>query len=135
MGSSTKTDAPAGRRRTRQREVIADVIAGAEGPLTAPEILHHAQGTLPGLGIATVYRTLGLLQESGDVCAVVMPNGDSRYESARIGHHHHFQCRICNRVFDLHGCTLPPAASSVPAGFRVESHEITYQGVCPDCPP
>lgn len=128
------TEAPTGRRKTRQREVIAEVISGAAGPMTAPEILSEAQGTLPGLGIATVYRTLGLLQDAGDVRAVVMPNGDSRYESARIGHHHHFQCRVCNRVFDLHGCSLPPAGAHVPAGFRVESHEITFQGVCADCP-
>lgn len=82
-----------GQRRTPQRETIFRVIRDAAGPLTIQEILEGAQQTLPGMGIATVYRTLNLLQVAGRIEVVILPSGESRYESSNLGHHHHFQCR------------------------------------------
>jgi Fur family ferric uptake transcriptional regulator len=54
-----------GQRQTRQREAILRCIEQAEGPLPIPEIYDRARKSLAVLGIATVYRTLKLLNEAG----------------------------------------------------------------------
>lgn len=122
-------------RHTRQRAAIAAAIARAPGPLAVQQLLTEAQRELPNLGVATVYRTLRLLQDQGEVREVVI-DGEARYESAHLGHHHHFSCRGCGRVFDLDHCPLQLRRDD-PAlcGFQVESHELTLYGLCPACAP
>ncbi|HWK89864.1 MAG TPA: transcriptional repressor [Longimicrobium sp.] len=123
-----------GQRRTRQRDVINHVITAAPGPLTAPEIHVRAQRAIPGLGIATVYRTLKLMLDANQVRTVVLPCGETRYEAYNLAHHHHFHCRICNQVFDLSCCPMTmPHELPMDPGFVVDSHEITYYGRCPAC--
>jgi len=123
-----------GQRHTPQREAVYEVIREAAGPLTIPEIHDRAQERVPGLGIATVYRTVNLLQETDRIHEVILPTGETRYERAGIGHHHHFHCRVCDEVFDLDDCPVEiPDRANFSGGFRVESHEVTLYGVCPDC--
>ncbi|MBB4635083.1 Fur family transcriptional regulator [Longimicrobium terrae] len=123
-----------GERNTRQRDTIAEVIRDAAGPLTVPEIFERSQQSIPGLGIATVYRTVKLLSEAGQLQAVILPSGETRYESAQLGHHHHFHCRVCQTVYDMQTCLVRvPESRSVDRGFVIESHELTCYGVCPAC--
>jgi Fur family transcriptional regulator, ferric uptake regulator len=127
-----------GQRQTRSREAVFGAIRSAKGPLTIPEI--HAQaGKGAGRGkpgIATVYRTINLLLENDLIRAVVMPTGETRYESKEAGghHHHHFKCDKCGKVFDLDFCPVGfPEGTQVPGGFRIDSHEVTFFGLCPEC--
>jgi len=123
-----------GQRQTRQRDRIHQVIRDAQGPLTVQEIHERAQRDIPGLGIATVYRTLNLLQEGQQIQTVILPTGETRYEMSDLGHHHHFQCRVCEEVYDLDTCPVSvPDGSEVGEGFVVETHELTLYGVCPTC--
>ena len=122
-----------GQRHTRQRDVIVAVIREATGPLTVNEILHRAQERVPGLGVATVYRTLKLLQEGGKITTVILPSGETRYESTGLGHHHHFHCRVCDEVYDLEDCPVQIPTRELSNGFQVESHELTLYGVCSTC--
>jgi len=123
-----------GQRRTPQREAVYDAIREAAGPLTIPEIHERAQARMPGIGIATVYRTVNLLQTKERIQEVILPTGETRYEMAGLGHHHHFHCRVCDEVFDLEHCPVDiPDRSDFSGGFQVESHEVTLYGVCPDC--
>jgi Fur family ferric uptake transcriptional regulator len=125
---------PLGQRHTRQRDAILGVIQAAAGPLTVQEILERAQRTIPGLGIATVYRTLKLLQDTGGVEMVILPSGESRFEVSELGHHHHFHCRVCDEVFDLDDCPVTiPEGGALGNGYVVEDHEITLYGRCPEC--
>jgi Fur family transcriptional regulator, ferric uptake regulator len=125
---------PLGHRRTRQREAILEVIRDAAGPLTVPEILQASQRMVPGMGVATVYRTLSLLQETEAVRTVVLPSGEPRYETSGRGHHHHFHCRICDTVFDLETCPVEiPRGELFEGGYLVQDHEITLYGHCPEC--
>jgi len=120
-------------RKTRQRDALRSIVAEAEGPLSVPELLVAAQQRLESIGIATVYRTVRMMEEAGELRAVVLPGGETRWEASDRGHHHHFQCRICSRVTDFHGCPLHIHAGSLPAGFVVENHEVTLMGLCPAC--
>jgi Fur family transcriptional regulator, ferric uptake regulator len=123
-----------GQRQTRQRDRIFEVIREAQGPLTVPEIFERAQQAVPGLGIATVYRTINLLQDVGQIESVILPSGETRYEMSDLGHHHHFQCRKCEEVYDLDDCPVSVShGRATPDGFVIESHELTLYGVCPTC--
>ena len=121
-------------RSTRQRTAIRAVIDNAGRPLSPQEVLDAAQADVAGLGLATVYRNLKLLLEAGEILAVNLPGDSARYESAQHEHHHHFQCKACERVFDVHECP-GNLARLAPAGFTVEHHELTLYGRCSDCQP
>jgi Fur family ferric uptake transcriptional regulator len=123
-----------GQRQTRQRDAIFRVIEETSGPLPVEEIHQRAQKLLPRLGIATVYRALKLMLESQQIQQINMPSGETRYESAHLGHHDHFQCRLCHKVFDLQVCPLKlRAGATLPGGFVVEGHEMTLFGLCAGC--
>ncbi|MCD0163606.1 MULTISPECIES: Fur family transcriptional regulator [unclassified Deinococcus] len=120
-------------RSTRQRDVITRIMQAAQGPLAVADVLDRARSDLPGLGIATVYRTLKLLTEQGRIHPVTL-DGETLYEASGQGHHHHFSCQDCGRVFTLHTCPVAlPSGTVYPGGFIVRSHEVTLYGQCPDC--
>jgi Fur family transcriptional regulator, ferric uptake regulator len=122
-----------GQRQTQQRDAIVQVIRSAGGPLTVNEIFDRSQEHVPGLGIATVYRTLKLLLEGGRIETVILPSGETRYESAGRGHHHHFHCRRCDEVFDLESCPVSVPTGEYEGGYLVDDHELTLYGTCPSC--
>jgi len=132
-GSTPSENAPLGTRRTRQREALVELLENSAGPLSVPELLEKVNAGEETVGIATIYRTLKLLTESDRIRAVTFADGTVRYERAELGHHHHFHCRICDKVFDLEGCPFHLHAEGLPQGYVVESHEITFQGLCPNC--
>lgn len=119
-------------RKTKQRQAIQRVFAESEHPLSPEDVLSLASAYAPGLGIATVYRALKALTESGTLKVVDIPGQQSRYEMADLAHHHHFHCNSCDRVYDIHACpgNLEQLA---PPGFSVNSHSITLFGSCPEC--
>lgn len=119
-------------RDTAQRRAILQVVQQAKRPLSPQEILERAQGEVPRLGIATVYRTVKAMEESGELIPVDLPGEGRRYEQAGLKHHHHFSCRKCGRVYDLEGCP-GNLDRLMPPGFRLERHEILLYGLCNRC--
>ncbi len=121
-------------RNTKQRAAVQEILDSADGPLLPEDILERAQPLCPGIGAATIYRTLRALRESGGVREVVTPDQRVRYEKDGP-HHHHFQCRSCDQVFDIGGCRRAgtPLGARVPKGFQVEEHEVFLFGVCAAC--
>lgn len=119
-------------RHSRQRQAIEKALAGAGRPLTPGELLSEASGGAPGLGIATVYRAIRQGLDQGTIQAVEVTGTTTRYESAHHGHHHHFRCTACDRVFEVHACP-GDLAHLAPPGFLVTGHEITLSGLCEAC--
>jgi Fur family ferric uptake transcriptional regulator len=120
------------KRNTRQRRAIRRTIEEAGRPLSPREVLDAAQAQTPGLGIATVYRTLKALVEERALAQVELPGEPPRYESTGKQHHHHFHCRACDRVYELEGCP-DGLCSLTPTGFSLESHEVVLYGRCAAC--
>lgn len=119
-------------RNTRQKTAIRLAFEHAGRPLSTGEVLDLAQSDVEGLGIATVYRNVKSLVDEGWLSIVELPGEAARYEISGKAHHHHFQCTVCGRVFELHGC-LPGLERLAAAGFSVERHELVLYGSCPDC--
>lgn len=100
--------------------------------MAVAEILKLAQALVESLNQATVYRNLKLLVESQWLKQINHPVLGTLYERTGTGHHHHFHCRICDRVFELPGCALNEKGAA-PAGFVTEDHDIFLFGVCASC--
>ena len=119
-------------RNTEQRAAIRAVIELAQRPLSVPEVLEAARSTVSSLGQATVYRVIKKGLADGWIEQIDLPGEPARYERAGKHHHHHFHCRACGRMFEVPGCRVA-APDSVPAGFRVEGHDMLLHGTCRDC--
>lgn len=119
-------------RKTKQRDALRAVLEDAERPLSVDELLAVASRRVRGIGVATVYRAVGALLEDGWIEAVEIPGEPVRYERAGKGHHHHFQCESCDRVFDVAGC-LKNLRKLAPPKFRVKEHSVTLYGLCAAC--
>lgn len=122
-------------RHTSQRAAILRALRDAPGPLTPQEIHARAKRGEASLGLATVYRNLNRLEAHGRVEAVHLPGEATRYEPAGRGHHHHFHCSDCGRVFEVDAaCPVQDLqGETLPGGFRVDDHELTLYGRCPGC--
>ena len=120
------------KRDTQQRRAIRAAIDEANRPLSPREVLESARRGSPGLGIATVYRTLKTWVDEGGLTQVDLPGEPPRYEATGKQHHHHFHCRSCDRVYELQGC--PDGLRGLtPPGFSLESHEVVLYGRCAEC--
>lgn len=119
-------------RNTRQRGAIRRVFAALHRPLSPAEVLLAAQSEVPSMGIATVYRTIKALVDEGEIKSIDVPGEAPRYEVAHLGHHHHFHCRACNKVFEVEGCPSD-IQKLAPDGFQTEGHEVMLFGRCITC--
>jgi Fur family ferric uptake transcriptional regulator len=119
-------------RKTRQLRAIQDVLDRANRPMSIDEIRSAAQTHEGGLGVATVYRTVKTLIEEGTVLAVSLPGEAPRFELSGKGHHHHFQCNECGRVFETKACG-DSLRRLLPRRFQLTGHEIVLYGRCSEC--
>lgn len=94
------------------------------------EIWQAARAASPGIGIATVYRSLRILMEMDAVEIVEIPGISPHYEIKRA-HHHHFLCEVCRRVYVVEDC-LPGIDRLTPPAFTLKRHTLTLHGICAD---
>jgi Fur family transcriptional regulator, ferric uptake regulator len=120
------------KRKTTQRNAIQEVFEQDDRPLGIDEILKAGRQKVESLNQATVYRNLKLLVQNGLLRKINTPELGVLYEIAGKGHHHHFQCRSCDRLFEISGCALNKK-SWAPPGFVTEGHELFFFGICSAC--
>lgn len=120
-----------GHRVTATRRAVLDAMSASPRPFTIEEIC----GAAPGVGRATVFRTVKLLQESDVVCRVVLEDGGIRYQLSRSGHHHHLVCSNCGAVqeFSEPGLDALIQRTADGAGFQLEGHSLELYGRCAAC--
>jgi Fur family peroxide stress response transcriptional regulator len=123
----------AGKRYSRQRELIYNAVLGSKEHPTAEMVYQWLKPANPNLSLGTVYRNLNLLAQEGVL--IRMPFPVERYDGD-VHPHSHFRCRACSRVFDIEldqGPEIDQAAAKAVPGFQVEGHELIFTGVCPEC--
>ena len=120
-----------GYRDTSPRRAVVQAIAKKDKHFTAEELREQ----LPGVGRATVYRSLKILVESGLVCRVLLEGGDLHYQLSHRGHHHHLLCVECGASEDVAGCDIEDQLRYVAAAheFRVSGHWLEVYGRCRNC--
>jgi Fur family ferric uptake transcriptional regulator len=124
-----------GIRSTSRRLRVLEVLSEEPGDATAQEIYARLRDQGEGIGLATVYRTLALLSESGVIDALAHRPGEMCYRLCDEGHHHHLLCSRCHRVVELADCELDPWLDRVANdhGFVATDHRLEVTGVCADC--
>ena len=120
------------KRTTQQKRAIRLAFEEAGRPLTVGEVFEASRRHVPSLNLATVYRNLKAMVRDRALHAVRIPGEPSRYEQSGKGHHHHFQCESCGRVFDI-PCRIEDSDTEVPREFEVSRHEVMVYGRCEQC--
>lgn len=87
-------------RHSKQRDIVLKVMRENFIHPTAKQVLELAQKDFPDIGIATVYRNLNQLVESGHVRKISLPGEVDRFDG-NLSEHHHIVCRNCGMVFDF----------------------------------
>jgi len=122
-------------RWTAPRESILDLLSRARSHLSAKDIYAALQPSFPGLGLATVYRTLELMKELGLVVETDFGEGRLRYHHAEKGHHHHLVCRHCGKMTQVDESLFLPLAKSLAKeyGFAADLDHFAIYGTCSKC--
>lgn len=124
---------PPGVRSTAPRRAVLEALSAMRGRFTAVELHERARTLHPSLGLATTYRTLELLRESGAVRVLASEDG-AAFIRCHPGHHHHLVCVACGSVEETELCAAPAAEQvRIRHGFEVEHHEIELFGRCARC--
>jgi Fe2+ or Zn2+ uptake regulation protein len=120
-------------RVTPQRRTVLDAIDRLAAAFTPLELYDAARSLDPQLGLATVYRTVDLLRETGSLRQLVH-EGRPTYVRCHAGHHHHLVCTACGAVEETELCAAPSAAELRKRhGFRAQDHRVDIFGLCERC--
>jgi Fe2+ or Zn2+ uptake regulation protein len=125
----------AGYRLTEPRLALAALIADQDGHFTAAELVVAARVRRLGVGRATVFRTLEVLESIGAVERLDLPSGGHAYVGCEPAHHHHVVCSRCGRSSEIDDSGLRTVMRDVArqTGYRVDEHRLELFGLCPAC--
>lgn len=124
------------RRVTIPRQAILAILRVRRRPLTIKEIYNALS---PGdCDLATVYRSLNLLERMGMVKRVELGESAARFEllgEDDDGHHHHLICTRCSDIIELEECFPEALQDRIAArsGYAKVTHRLEFFGVCPRC--
>jgi Fur family ferric uptake transcriptional regulator/Fur family peroxide stress response transcriptional regulator len=122
-------------RDTAQRRAVLEVLRRSFDHPTAAEIHARVLGVLPGVGAATVYRTLRLLVDGAAVQELRLRDETVIRYDANTHLHDHVVCEICGVVVDVHA-QVPDTVTTAVArhtGFDITGYDLRFRGRCPSC--
>ena len=124
-----------GHRVTPQRVAVLRALLSGAGHPTAEEIHGGVEANFPMTSLATVYKTLGLLREMGEVAEIEVGDGAKRYDVLNPFAHAHLRCENCQEIVDLVDLEFEGLLEQVEetTGYGILSHHIDFRGVCPRC--
>jgi Fur family ferric uptake transcriptional regulator len=115
-----------GMRMTEQRRVIARVLSEAHDHPDVEELHHRAHAVDPHISIATVYRTVRLLEESGIITRHDFRDGRSRYEEQRESHHDHLIDLKTGKVIEFSDKDIEHLQEAIARrlGYKLVEHRL-----------
>lgn len=122
-----------GHRATAPRLAVHDVLAAAEGHLTAEQVAARVPGEI---NLATVYRSLSVLDELGVVRSVRLgDDGSAFWELAHPDDHAHLVCTSCGTVDHHVGSAATQLRDHLHQehGFEASDVELVVSGTCAAC--
>ncbi len=120
-------------KTTQQREAIVDAFLGSRGHVALEELLDDARKKSPRVGLATVYRTVKLLEEAGLAAARQFGQGQTLYEvTGERAHHDHLICEKCGYIVEFESDEIERLQdqSAKKLGFNVLRHRHELFGLC-----
>jgi Fe2+ or Zn2+ uptake regulation protein len=122
-------------RATPQRTAVIWALVDATNHPSADQLSSAVAARRPGVGLATIYNTLDLLVELGEIVALEFGDGRKRYEVRPRQPHAHLICTACGRVEDVTGVNLlaGPTQEAQRRGFQIYEPRFDLRGVCATC--
>jgi Fur family ferric uptake transcriptional regulator len=122
---------------TKQREIILEtILENKNWHFTAEELFAAVKKKDRDIGMATIYRTLELMQNL-DIVHVLDFNDDSRkYELyLEAAHHHHLICKSCGKLVEFSDQDINYFESELEEkyDFQITEHKLRFYGYCNDC--
>jgi Fur family ferric uptake transcriptional regulator len=123
------------RKVTGPRQAILEILRRHAHPMSSKEIF----AALPrGCDLATVYRSMHLLEGMKMVKRYDLGDGVARFEllaEGDDGHHHHLVCVRCAAVVEIEECFTQDLEEKIALrnGFKAITHRLEFFGVCPQC--
>lgn len=128
-----------GLKYTEQREIVLSILIRAEGHLSAEEVYNLIKTEKPNsqIGIATVYRALGFLEEVNLITSITFGTEGKKYESNNKAHHDHLICTLCGKIVEFIDDEIEKRQERVAKKnkFKITSHSMQLYGVCQSCQP
>lgn len=124
---------------TKQREALLESLYYNHNNrhLTPEEIFFDAKKRYPELniGIATVYRTLNLLEDAAMVTSISFGTQGKKYELALKPHHEHLICKDCGKIVEFEDEIIEDRQKEIAKKhkFKLASHILQLYGLCEDC--
>jgi Fur family ferric uptake transcriptional regulator len=137
--AGSDSSAPAGRglreRTTRQFQAVLDELDQSKDFRSAQDIYAAMRGRGAPVGLATIYRALQSLVDSGRADVLRTPAGESAYRACGQAHHHHLVCRWCGKTVEVQGPAVERWADQMADkhGFTEVSHTVELFGSCTAC--
>lgn len=125
-----------GQKMTLARETVLKAFLDIEQHTTAEELYEAARSRDPGIGQATVFRTIKLLAEAGLAREACRDDGARQYEHAwRHNHHDHLVCVECGHVVEFSDEAIEKAQEAIyrAYGFLPSGHRLELMGRCSEC--
>jgi len=122
-------------RLTPQRQAVLDVLRSCEDHPTAADVLGRVRRRHPGIGAATVYRSLAWLVENGAALELSLGDGASARYDGNTTHHDHVVCIDCGRAIDVRRNNPGPNVTGLArrTGFAISGYDLQFRGKCPAC--
>lgn len=113
-------------RLTRPRKIILDVLAESTDHPDVIELHRRVTAIDPGIAIATVYRTVNLLQDKGILERHTFADGRARYETADQEHHDHLIDVESGNVIEFRSEIIERAQEEIARqhGFEIVNHRL-----------
>ncbi len=128
-----------GYKLTTQRKAILGVIVENQDKHLSPEEIYDiVRLKHQDIGIATVYRTLQLLEKFNIIYRVNFDDGYNRYElnqDSENHHHHHLICLECGKVIEVKLDLLETLENQIEKenNFKIVDHNVKFFGYCEEC--
>jgi Fur family peroxide stress response transcriptional regulator len=122
-------------RITPQRLAVLKILAASDGHPSVDRIYEQVKTDFPTTSLATVYKTLTLLKELGEVLELGFPDGSNRYDGNNPHPHPHMVCIKCKTIKDpdLMNFEQLTEEAAEKTGFTIVTHRLDFFGLCPEC--
>lgn len=122
-------------RMTRQRIAVTSLMESLDDFRSAQQLHDDLKERGDAVGLATVYRTLQSLADSGIVDVLRIEDENLYRMCKRTGHHHHLVCRNCGTTEELAGLEVEDWAKKIARehGFVEVDHTLELFGLCANC--
>lgn len=121
---------------TRQRRSVLKAFLESNDHVSAEELYRAVAQKEPKIGLATVYRTLALLIQSGLASELDFGDGQKRYEqNIENRHHDHMICTECSKIIEFNHPLIEKFQEEVAKqhGFKITHHKLDMFGKCSKC--